>query len=121
MDTVFIRELRVDTVIGAYAWERQIRQTLVLDLEMGSDVSRPAEDDDLSLAVDYKAVSDRVIEWVSAAEFVLVETLAHRLAMLLITEFDLPWIRLTVGKPGAVPQARTVGVTVERHRAKNGG
>jgi 7,8-dihydroneopterin aldolase/epimerase/oxygenase len=118
MDTVFIRELRIDTVIGIYEWEREIRQTVVLDLEMGADIAKAAATDAIEDTLDYKAVSKRLIEFVRASEFQLVETLAERCAAIVLEEFDVPWVRLTLNKVGAVSAARDVGVIIERgHRA----
>ncbi|MFA5678411.1 MAG: dihydroneopterin aldolase [Pseudomonas sp.] len=115
MDQVFIRGLEVDTVIGAYDWERNIRQRLVLDLDMGWDIRAAAAEDDLTKALDYAAVSKRVLGYVSASSFELVETLAERLAVLIMSEFGVPWLRLTINKPGAVAQATGgVGVVIER-------
>lgn len=115
MDQVFIRGLEVDAVIGAYDWERTIRQRLVVDLDMGWDIRPAAETDDLNLALDYASVSRRVLEYVRASSFELVETLAERLATLLMSEFHVPWVRLSINKPGAVTQATGgVGVVIER-------
>ena len=114
MDTVFIRELRIDTVIGIYEWEREIRQTVVLDLEMDADIAKAAASDAIEDTLDYKAVSKRLIEFVRASEFQLVETLAERCAAIVLEEFDVPWIRLTLNKVGAVSAARDVGVIIER-------
>ena len=114
MDTVFIEGLEVDTVIGAYDWERDIRQCLRLDLQMGWDVGAPALDDQLSLALDYAVVCQRIQAFATQSSFVLVETFAERLAQLLLQEFGMPWIRLKGSKPGAVPAASAVGVEIER-------
>jgi 7,8-dihydroneopterin aldolase/epimerase/oxygenase len=114
MDTVFIRELRIDTVIGIYEWEREIRQTVVLDLEMDADIAKAAATDAIEDTLDYKAVSKRLIEFVRASEFQLVETLAERCAAIVLEEFGVPWIRLTLNKVGAVSAARDVGVIIER-------
>lgn len=114
MDIVFIRDLRIDTVIGIYDWERQIRQTVVLDLEMGTDVRRAAATDNIDDALNYKAVAKRVIAFVEASEFQLVETLAERVAEIVLGEFGVPWLRLQVNKPGALRGARDVGVRIER-------
>jgi dihydroneopterin aldolase len=116
MDIVFLRGLRVDAVIGAYGWERQIRQALSLDLELATDVAAAARNDDLGDALDYYAVSQRVKAFVEASEFRLVETLAERVAELLLTEFSVPWLRLTVAKPGAIRDCQAVGVSIERGR-----
>lgn len=114
MDIVYIKDLKVDAIIGVYDWERKIHQPLVFSLDMAADISGPAESDELALALDYKSVSDRITEFVSASEYQLIETLAERLAIVLMSEFKLPWLRLAVSKPGAVPTASDVGVIIER-------
>lgn len=114
VDTVFIEGLEVDTVIGAYDWERGIRQCLRLDLQMGWDVRQPAFADDLTQALDYAVVCQCIQAFAAESGFVLVETFAERLAQLLLQEFGMPWVRLKVSKPGAVPAAMAVGVEIER-------
>ena len=114
MDTVHIEGLRADTVIGVYDWERAVRQTLVLDLELAGDNRRAADSDRVQDALDYAAVAGRVLAFVEGSDFRLIETLAERLAELVMREFGVPWLRLRVSKPGAVMQARTVGVAIER-------
>lgn len=115
MDIVFIDGLEVDTVIGAYDWERGIRQCLTLDLQLGWDIRPAAVGDDLGAALDYAAVSTRVQAFAAASSFQLVETFAERLAALLMAEFGIRWLRLRLTKPGAVPAARGgVGVEIER-------
>jgi dihydroneopterin aldolase len=114
MDIVFIRELRIETVIGIYDWERNIRQPVILDLEMGADITRAAASDAIEDTLDYKAVCKRLIEFVEASEFQLVETLAERCAEIVLQEFQVPWLRLTLNKIGALSTARDVGVIIER-------
>ncbi|MGE8362279.1 dihydroneopterin aldolase [Pseudomonas sp.] len=115
MDTVFIEGLEVDTVIGAYDWERTIRQCLRLDLSLGWDNRPAAAGDDLSKALDYASVSARIQAFASEAQFILVETFAERLAEVLMSEFQIPWVRIRLTKPGAVPAALGgVGVEIER-------
>ena len=114
MDIIFIRELRVDTVIGIYDWERKIKQTVCIDLEMGTDIRPAAATDDIGQTLNYKAVAKRLIRFVEDSEFLLVETLAERIADIVRDEFDVPWLRLTLSKPGAVRGSRAVGVTIER-------
>ncbi|HEC15167.1 MAG TPA: dihydroneopterin aldolase [Sedimenticola sp.] len=114
MDIVFLRGLRIDTVIGIYDWERRIRQTVVLDLEMAADVGRAAATDSIEDALDYKAVAKRMIEFVEQSEFQLVETLAEHCARIVRDEFGVPWLRLTLNKAGAVRGASDVGVVIER-------
>ena len=114
MDIVFLRELQAETVIGIYDWEREIRQTVVLDLEMGTDVRRAAASEDIGDAVDYKAVAKRLVSFIEESEFQLVETLAERCAGIILEEFGVKWLRLTLNKIGAVTAARDVGVIIER-------
>ena len=114
MDIVFIRELRADTVIGVYDWERKIRQTVVLDLEMASDNRRAASGDRIEDALDYAAISSRVLAFIEDSEFQLIETMAEQIAAIVIQEFAVPWLRLRLSKPGAVAQAENVGVLIER-------
>ena len=116
MDKVFIEGLEVDTLIGAYDWERGIRQCLRLDLTFAWDIRPAAATDDLSQALDYAAVNQHVQAFASAARFELVETFSERLAASLLGEFGMPWLRLKVTKPGANPAARAVGVEIERSR-----
>ncbi len=114
MDIVFLRELRIETVIGIYDWEREIKQPVILDLEMATDVSKGAATDRIEDALDYKAVTKRLIQFVGESQFQLVETLAERCAGIILDEFAVPWVRLSVNKVGAVTGARDVGVLIER-------
>ena len=114
MDIVFIEALEIDTVIGIYDWERQITQKVVLDIEMAFDNRVPAASDDIADTLDYKAVSKRLVEFVGQSDFGLVETLAERCAAIVIEEFNVPWLRLKLSKPGAVRGAQSVGVIIER-------
>ena len=114
MDTVFITDLRIETLIGIYGWERRIRQTISLDLEMGADIRAAAATDAIEDTLNYKAVAKRLIAFVESSEFRLVETLAERIADIVLTEFRVPWLRVTLHKPGAVRGSRDVGVVIER-------
>ena len=114
MDTVYIKGLRVDTVIGVYDWERDIRQAVVLDLDMASDNRRAAAADSIELALDYAAISEAILGFVGGSEYQLIETLAEEVATLVLRDFNVPWLRLRVSKPGAVAQADDVGVVIER-------
>jgi dihydroneopterin aldolase len=114
MDIVYIRDLRIDTIIGIYDWERQVRQTVSLDLEMATDIRRAAATDDIQYALNYKAVSKRLIAYVENRNALLIETLAEELAGLIREEFNVPWLRLRLSKPGAVRGARDVGLVIER-------
>jgi len=116
-DTIFLRELKVETVVGIWDWERKIRQTVSIDLEMGADVARAAKTDSIEDTLNYKAVAKRVQQFVGDAEFQLVETMAEKIAELVLTEFAIPWIQVSVSKPGAIRGARDVGVLIRRSRA----
>jgi dihydroneopterin aldolase len=114
MDIVYIRDLEIETIIGIYDWERERKQTVSLDLEMATDIRPAARDDDIRLALDYKTVTKRLIAFIEASEFYLVETLAEQVAGIVTDEFNVPWLRLRVGKPGAVTGSREVGIVIER-------
>jgi dihydroneopterin aldolase len=114
MDTVFIEDLRIETVIGIYDWERKIRQVVALDLEMAFDNRKPAVSDRIEDTLNYKAVSKRLTAFVEESSFQLVETLAERCAEIVRDEFGVSWLRLKLSKPGAVRGSRAVGVTIER-------
>lgn len=114
MDIVYIRDLRIETVIGIYDWEREIRQIISLDLEMGNDNRKAAGNDSIEDTLNYKAVAKRLIQFVGESEFQLVETLAERCAEIVLNEFQVPWLRLRLSKPGAVTGSRDVGVLIER-------
>ena len=117
MDKVFIEGLQIDALIGIYDWERRVRQPLVFDIEMAFDNRIPAATDAIGDTLNYKAVSKRVIEYVSASDFGLVETLAERVAAIILDAFGVQHVRLKLGKPGAVRGARAVGVMIERSAA----
>ncbi len=114
MDIVYLHDLKIECVIGIFAWERRIKQTVVLDLDMGADVARAAANDRIEDTLDYKAVSKRLLEFVGDSQFQLVETLAEKVAAIVITEFHVPWVRVRVNKRGAVRAATDVGVVIER-------
>lgn len=114
MDTVYLHDLNIETVIGAFEWERRIRQRISLDLEMTYDIRKAAVSDALEDTLDYKAVAKRVIAFVENSRFQLVEKLAEEVARLVVTEFGVAGVRLTLNKPEAVTGARSVGVRIER-------
>ena len=116
-DRIFLRGLAVETLIGFIDWERRVKQTVVIDLELPVDCRTAALTDEVADTVDYKSVAKRIIAFVESSEFKLVETLAHRTAMLIIEEFSLQWIRISINKPGAIRGSRDVGVVIERTRA----
>ena len=114
MDTIFVRDLRMEAVIGVFDWERQVRQQLSIDLEMGTDVTAAAASDALADTLDYKAISNRIRDLVENNQPQLVETLIELVAQTIMTEFGVPWLRITIAKPGAVRGSAAVGVTIER-------
>ncbi|MGH8610727.1 MAG: dihydroneopterin aldolase [Gammaproteobacteria bacterium] len=116
MDIVYLKDLRIKTVIGVYAWERQLKQTVVLDLEVGTDIRAAGHSDAISDALNYKDVAKRVMEFTENSRFQLVEALAEGIADLVLREFSVPWVRLRVNKQGAVRGVRDVGVIIERNR-----
>ena len=116
-DRIFLRGLEVECIIGFIEWERRIRQTVVIDIELPVDCARAAQSDDVADTLDYKKVAKRVIAFVETSQFKLVETLAQRLAMVVLGEFGLEWVRLSINKPGAIRGSRDVGVAIERTRA----
>jgi dihydroneopterin aldolase len=114
MDTVFLRDLKIDTVIGIYGWERRVRQTLIFDLEMSADVAKAAKTDKIEDALNYKSIAKRLQQYVSESEFELIETLAEECARIIREEFNVAWVKLTLNKKGAVRGATDVGVIIER-------
>jgi len=120
MDKIFLRGLKIETIIGIFDWERSIRQTVILDLEFATDISKAAASDSIDDTLDYKALAKRLIEFVGNSEFQLVETLAEKSAQLILQEFNVPWLKLTLNKTGAVRGARDVGVVIERGKWEDG-
>ena len=116
LDVIFLRGLEVECIIGFIEWERRVKQTVVIDLELPVDCVRAAVRDEVADTLDYKQVAKRVLAFVGASEFKLVETMAERMAQILLAEFALPWVRISINKPGAIRGSRDVGVRVERHR-----
>ena len=114
MDKIFLSELKIDTVIGLWEWERRIRQTVVIDLEMSADIAKAAATDDVKDTLNYKAVAKRVQQFVADSSFKLVETLAEKIAGIIRDEFDVAWVSVRVNKPGAIRGSRDVGVMIER-------
>ena len=118
MDTIRIRGLKVEAIVGVHDWERKVPRTVVIDLELASDVARAAKSDALKDALDYSAVAQAVTAFAGASKFQLIETLAQQLADRLMKDFGIPWLRLELHKPGAVPAAQDVSVAIERGSKK---
>jgi dihydroneopterin aldolase len=116
VDRIFLRELRTETIIGIFDWERKVRQTISVDLEFPGDVRRAAASDRIEDTLNYKSVAKRVLAFVEGSEYQLVETLAEQVAQLILREFAVEWVKVTLNKPGAVRGSRDVGVVIERGR-----
>ncbi len=116
MDKIFIHALKAEAIIGIYDWERQVRQTVLIDLEFAADIRKAALTDSIDDTLNYKRVAKRILAFVEGSQFHLVETLAEHVAMLVLDEFGISWVRITLSKPGAVRSSRDVGVSVERDR-----
>jgi len=114
MDKVFIEALCIETIIGIYDWEREVRQVVQIDLEMAWDNKPAAQTENIELALNYKDVSKRLISFISKSEFLLVETMAEAIAQIILNEFNVPWLNLKLSKPGAIRGAKSVGVLIER-------
>jgi dihydroneopterin aldolase len=119
VDIIYVRELRIAALIGVYEWEQRVKQTICIDLEMAADIRKAAASDAIEDTLNYKAVAERVTGYVQENRFDLIETLAEHLAAFLLHEFTIPWIKITVGKPGAVQGSRDVGVVIERGKRGN--
>jgi|TARA_B110000967_G_scaffold206466_1_gene253290 dihydroneopterin aldolase len=114
MDIVYIRDLRIETIIGIYDWEREVKQTVSLDLEMAHDIRQAAETDDIQYALNYKSIAKRLIGFIEQSEFLLVERMAEEVANIVTGEFSVPWLKLRVSKPGALRGSQDVGIIIER-------
>jgi dihydroneopterin aldolase len=117
MDIVFVEGLKVDTVIGIYDWEKKIRQDIILDIEMSSDIAAAAKTDHIDQALNYKSVCKRVASFVRESKFELVETLAEKICQIILNEFDVHWVKLTLNKGEAITGASGVGVIIERTKS----
>lgn len=117
MDKIFIHALKAEAIIGIFDWERQVRQTVLVDVEMGADIRKAALTDGIEHTLNYKRVAKQVLAFVEGSKFQLVETLAEHLAMLVLEEFGIEWVRIVLSKPGAVRGSKDVGVVLERDRA----
>ena len=114
MDIVYIRDLRIETIIGIYDWEREVKQEVSFDLDMAADIRRAAQTDDIQYALNYKSIAKRIISFMQTSEFLLVERMAEEVANIVLVEFSVPWLRLRVSKPGALRGSQDVGIIIER-------
>lgn len=116
MDIIFLTGLTTDCIIGIWDWERRVKQKVVVDLEMSADIRRAAASDAIEDTLDYKKVAKRLLAFVGDSQFQLVETLAERIAQMVVTEFDVAWVRVRLNKQGAIRGSRDVGILIERRR-----
>ena len=117
MDKIFIHALKTETIVGIFDWERQVKQTVVMDIEFSADIRKAALSDSIDDTLNYKGVAKRVLAFVEESSFHLVETLAEHMAMLILEEFGVSWVGIALSKPGAIRSSRDVGVKLERTRS----
>jgi len=118
MDKIFIHALKTEAIIGIFDWERQVKQTVLIDLELSADIRKAALTDLIDDTLNYKGLAKRVLSFVAASKFHLVETLAENIAMLILEEFGVAWVGVVLSKPGALRSSRDVGVSLERDRSR---
>jgi 7,8-dihydroneopterin aldolase/epimerase/oxygenase len=116
MDKIFVHALKTETIVGIFDWERQVKQAVVVDIEFSADIAKAALSDSIDDTLNYKGVAKRVLAFVDESSFHLVETLAEHVAMLILEEFGVSWVSITLSKPGAIRNSRDVGVMLERTR-----
>lgn len=114
MDTIFLRDLRIRTIVGIWEWERRLPQVVSIDLDMATDIRKAALSDDIGDTLNYKAVTSSIRKLVEDSRFQLIETMAEQIAAIIIEEFQVPWVRVAVHKPFAIRGSRDVGVSIER-------
>src|SRR5215510_3101011 len=114
MDKIFLTGITVECIVGIWAWERQVKQTVIIDIEMATDIKKAAASDHIDDTIDYKSVSKRLLSFVEASQFQLVETLTERIAEIIVTEFGVSWVKVRLNKRGAIRNARDVGIQIER-------
>ena len=114
MDLVYIKNLRIETIIGIYDWEREVKQVVSMDLEMAADIKMAAQTDNIGYALNYKSISKRIIKFVQEQKFKLIESMAEEVAQIVLIEFSVPWVRLRISKPGALRGSEDVGIIIER-------
>jgi 7,8-dihydroneopterin aldolase/epimerase/oxygenase len=117
MDKIFLTALNVECIVGIWEWERRVKQRVVIDLEMATDIRKAAASDHIDDTIDYKKVSKRILAFVGESQYQLVETLTENIAKVIITEFGVPWVKVRLNKQGAIRFARDVGIQIERTAA----
>jgi 7,8-dihydroneopterin aldolase/epimerase/oxygenase len=116
MDKIFIHALKTEAIIGIFDWERQVKQTVVVDLEFSADIRKAALSDSIDDTLNYKRVAKQVLAFIEASQFHLVETLSEHIAMLILEQFGVAWVQVALSKPGAIRSSRDVGIIIERER-----
>ena len=114
MDKIFLKNLRLKTRIGLFEWEKQIDQIINIDLEAGFDISKAAETDDVKHSLDYKTISNRIKEYVKQNTHELIETLIENITQMILKDFDVEYVTLSISKPGAIRDSKDVGITITR-------
>jgi dihydroneopterin aldolase len=120
MDKIFLSAHPVECIVGIWDWERRVKQTVIIDLEMATDIRRAAASDRIEDTIDYKRVAKRLLAYVGDSQFNLVETLAENIARVVVTEFSVAWVKVRLNKQGAIRGARDVGIEIERRAADYG-
>ena len=116
-DRIFLNQLRTECIVGIWEWERQVKQAVILDVEMAADIRKAALSDNIEDTIDYKKVSKRLLSFVGESQFQLVETLTENIAKIIVTEFGVSWVRVRLNKQGAIRNSRDVGIMIERTSA----
>lgn len=114
MDKIFLSALSVECIVGIWDWERRVKQTVIIDVELAADIRKAAATDHIDDTIDYKRVSKRLLTFVGESQFQLVETLTEAIAKVIVTEFGVPWVKVRLNKRGAIRGARDVGIEIER-------
>jgi len=119
VDKIFLSEIKIETTVGIWEWEKRIKQTVIIDIEMSADIKKAAATDDINDTLNYKAVAKSVRKLVEESQFQLVETMAEKISELILTEHDVDWIKVKVNKPGAIRGSKGVGIIIERGKNKS--
>ncbi len=113
-DTIHIEQLKINCIVGVNEWERKVRRHIIVDLTLETNAAKAAKKDNIEDAIDYITVSERVTRFVQASSYLLIETLAEKIANVVLGEFPISRIRLKLSKPGAISNAKSVSVSIER-------
>ena len=114
MDRIFLSEMKIETTVGIWEWEKRIKQQVIIDIEMSANIKKAAATDQIEDTLNYKAVAKSVRKLVEESSFQLVETMAEKISELVIGEHNVSWVRVKVNKPGAIRGSKGVGIIIER-------